>query len=115
MQPRYNRRQENTSEVYMKKEIDKGMSAIVLIGLAVVWLIYLLVTQISPQLAFGIGIAKTVMLSLTYLVLLYNAWGWSENIIIRILFIAVTAFLIFCAVAQYIPGFEMGKIPPIGL
>ena len=31
MQPRYNRRQENTSEVYMKKEIDKGMSAIVFI------------------------------------------------------------------------------------
>ncbi len=99
----------------MKKEFDKPMSAIVLIGLAVVWLIYFLVTQFSPQLAFGIGIAKTVMLCITYLVLLYNAWGWSENIIIRIVFIAITAFLVFCAIAQYIPGIEMGKIPPIGL
>lgn len=99
----------------MKKELDKSISALVLVGLAVVWLIYFLVTQIDPSLAFGIGIAKNVMLGLTYLVLLYNAWGWSENLLIRLVFVAITAFLIFCVVAQYIPEINMGSIPTIGL
>lgn len=107
--------EEILKEVLMKKEIDKTMSAIVLIALAVVWLIYFLVTQFSPELSFGIAIAKNVLLCLTYLVLLYNAWGWSENIIIRIVFLAITAFLIFCVIAQYIPAINMGSIPSIGL
>lgn len=99
----------------MKKEIDKSISALVLVGLAVVWLIYFLVTQFSPELSFGIAIAKNVMLCLTYLVLLYNAWGWSKNIIVRLVFVAITAFLIFCVVAQYFPNIQMGNIPSIGL
>lgn len=99
----------------MKREIDKPISALVLIALAVVWLIYFIVTQVSPELSFGIAIAKNVILCLTYLVLLYNAWGWSENIIIRIVFLVITAFLIFCVVAQYIPNINMGGLPAIGL
>lgn len=99
----------------MKKELDKSISALVLVGLAVVWLIYFLVTQINPELAFGIGIAKNVMLGLTYLVLLYNAWGWSKNLLIRLVFVAITGFLIFCVVAQYLPNINMGSIPTIGL
>ena len=99
----------------MKKELDKGMAALVLAGLAVVWLIYLLVAEFSPGLTFGVGIAKTVILCLPYLVLLYNAWGWSDKLIFRILFLITTAFLIFCAIAPYIPGIDMGNLPLIGL
>lgn len=99
----------------MKKEIDKALSAIVLVGLAVIWLIYFFVAEFAADYAYGIGIARNVMLGLTYLVLLYNAWGWSRNIIIRILFLAITGFLIFCIVAQYIPSLNLGSIPTIGL
>ena len=99
----------------MKREIDKPISALVLIALAIVWLIYFIVTQVSPELSFGIGIAKNVILCLTYLVLLYNAWGWSENFLVRIVFLVITAFLIFCVVAQYIPNIKMGGLPAIGL
>lgn len=96
-----------------KKALDKFLSAVVLIAFAVIWLIYLCVAQIDPTVASYIGIAKNVMLVLTYLVLLYNALGFSKNIIIRLVFVAIAGFLIFCVIAQYIPALNLGKIPTI--
>lgn len=102
----------------MKKELDKTISAIVLAALAVIWLILLITSHcgVSDGVMRGIGIAKDVILGLVYFVLLYNAWGWSENIIVRIIFLVIFLFLVFCIVGQYFPAiFPTLPIPYIRL
>ena len=104
----------------MRKEIDKSISAIVLAALAVIWLILLITSHVTAdavngeQIMRGIGIAQSVILGLTYFVLLYNAWGWSNNIIVRIVFLVVFLFLVFCIIGQYFPAI-FPRVPAIRL
>lgn len=79
-----------------KKELDKGLSALVLIGFAVIWIIRLCMgNDVSAGVERGMDIAMSVMLILTYLVLLYNAWGSTGNLIFKLVYLVVAAFLIF--------------------
>lgn len=98
-------------ELKVKKELDKGLSAIVLIALAVIWILLFFFAEFANTNMAWILIAKDVILGLTYLVLLYNAWGWSRNFILRILFVVIVGFLIFCLVAKYIPALPLQDIP----
>lgn len=98
-----------------RKELDKGLSALVLLGFTVLWIIRLCMGDgISEGVAHGMAIAMSVMLILTYIVLLYNAWGSTRNLIIRLVFLAIAGFLIFFVIAGWIP--ELGNIglPSIG-
>ena len=98
-----------------KKELDKGLSALVLIGFAVIWIIRLCMgNDVSAGVERGMDIAVSVMLILTYLVLLYNAWGSTGNLIFKLVYLVVAAFLIFFVVAGWIPELGNVKIPAIG-
>lgn len=98
----------------MKKGLDKGISALVLLAFAVLWIIRLCMgTGVNPNVARGMSIAMSVMLILTYIVLLYNALGWSESWIIRLVFIVIAGFLIFFVIANWIPSLQ-NFIPSIG-
>lgn len=98
-----------------KKELDKGLSALVLLGFTVLWIIRLCMgANISDGLARGMEIAMSVMLILTYIVLLYNAWGSTKSLIIRLVFLAIAGFLIFFVIAGWIPELANIGIPSIG-
>lgn len=98
-----------------KKELDKGLSALVLIGFAVIWIIRLCMgNNVSESVDNGMSIAMSVMLILTYLVLLYNAWGSTKSLILKLVFLVIAAFLIFFVVAGWIPELGNVKIPAIG-
>lgn len=92
----------------MKKEFDKGLSALILLTLAVMWSVSLIVTycNVPVDVTYGLRITRDVIQCLMILVVLYNALGWSSNFIVKIVFIAIALFSIFCTVFQYIPGFE---------
>lgn len=100
----------------MKKEIDKIISALILISFCVIWIIRLAVAgNITPEAQTGISIAMNVMLILTYFVLLYNAWGAFDSVIFKIIFFVIALFLVLCVVATWIPAIsEFLKIPMIG-
>lgn len=90
----------------MKKELDKSLSALVLVAYAALWALYWIVGSI-PNVPSGvltaISIIRDVALCLMYFIVLYNALGWSGNLIVKLVFCAIALFLIFCAVAKYIP------------
>lgn len=97
-----------------KKEIDKGLSALVLLGFTVLWIIRLCMgTNVNPDVSYGMAIAMSVMLILTYFVLLYNAMGWTKNIIFRLIFLVITGFLVFFVIASWVPSLQ-GILPSIG-
>ena len=100
----------------MKKELDKIVSALVLIGFCTLWIIRLcLGSEIGEDVANGMGIAMNVMLILTYFVLLYNAWGAFDSFLFTIIFLVIAAFLILCVVAGWVPAIrELLKLPTIG-
>ena len=100
----------------MKKEIDKIISALVLLGFAAIWIVRLcLGDTISEPVNANISFAMNVMLILTYLVLLYNAWGAFDSFLFKIIFLVIAAFLILCVVAGWIPAVkEFLKLPSIG-
>lgn len=98
-----------------KKEIDKGLSALVLLGFTVLWIIRLCMgANIADNVAYGMSIAMSVMLILTYIVLLYNAWGATKSLIIRLVFLVIAGFLIFFVIAGWIPELGSIGIPFIG-
>lgn len=103
----------------MRKKIDWTMSVIVLVAYALLWAVqwimaYCAVPDWVPQ---AIRITRTVVLCLMYLIVLYNAWQWTGNWILRILFIGLTAFLIATALMSYVPAiytfFTSNGIPPM--
>lgn len=87
------------------KKIDKTLSVIILIAYAVLWVIsWIMAYNSVPQAVItGMGITRTVVLCLMYLVVLYNALGWTENWILRIVFIGLALFLIASAIAIRVP------------
>ncbi|MBQ8373953.1 MAG: hypothetical protein IJX98_00060 [Clostridia bacterium] len=100
----------------MKKEIDKIISALVLLGFAALWIIRLcLGDSVNDDVKYGMSIAMNVMLILTYLVLLYNAWGAFDSFLFKLVFLVIAAFLILCVVAGWIPAVkEFLQLPAIG-
>ncbi len=98
-----------------RKEIDKGISALVLLGFTVLWIIRLCMgSGVSENVAYGMSIAMSVMLILTYIVLLYNAWGATKSLLIRLVFLVIAGFLIFFVIAGWIPELQNIGIPAIG-
>ncbi len=100
----------------MRREIDKIISALILISFCVIWIIRLaLAGNISPEANNGISIAMNVMLILTYFVLLYNAWGAFDSALFKIIFLVIALFLILCVVAGWVPAIkDFLKLPTIG-
>ena len=100
----------------MKKEFDKTISALVLIGFAVIWIIrFALGEAITPAANQGMSIAMNVMLICTYFVLAYNAWDALDSFLFKIIFAVIAGFLILCVVAGWVPAIrEFLKLPTIG-
>lgn len=91
-----------------KREIDQLMSVIALLLYATIIVIkWIMVYQeVSPSAIKAIDIISTIILCLIFLVLLYNALGWTNNFIFKIVFIIITLFLIASAIAVRIPSVQ---------
>lgn len=87
------------------RKIDQFLSVIVLLLYAVIIAIkWVLVYRNVPAGAIkAVDIIGTIVLCLMFLVVLYNACGWTNNIILKIVFAAITLFLIASAIAIKIP------------
>ena len=100
----------------MKNNLDKIFSALVLIGFCTLWVLRLcLGDNIGPNVAKGMSIAMNIMLILTYLVLLFDAWLAFDSNLFKLIFLVIAAFLILCVVAGWIPALkDFIKLPTIG-
>lgn len=92
----------------MRKKLDWTMSVIVLIAYAALWAVYWIMAynDVPEWVLTAISITRTVALCLMYCVVLYNAWQWSESLILRIVFVALTLFLITSAIVGYVPAIQ---------
>lgn len=88
------------------KKLDRTLSVIILIAYAVLWIIsWIMAYNSVPEgVITGMAITRTVVLCLMYFVVLYNAVGWTQSWILRILFIALALFLIASAIAIRVPA-----------
>ncbi len=91
-----------------ERKIDQLLSVIVLLLYAVIIAIkWIMVYQdVSPNAIKAISIISTIILCLMFLVVLYNALGWTDNLILKIVFIAIALFLIASAIAVRVPSVE---------
>ncbi|MDE7164942.1 MAG: hypothetical protein K2O04_05930 [Clostridiales bacterium] len=87
------------------KKLDKTLSVIILIAYAVLWVIswIMVYNNVPESVLTGMAITRTVVLCLMYFVVLYNALGWTESWILRIVFIGLALFLIASAIAIQVP------------
>ncbi|MDE6293003.1 MAG: hypothetical protein K2L88_00070 [Clostridiales bacterium] len=87
------------------KKLDKTLSVIILIAYAVLWVISWIMAynNVPEAVITGMAITRTIVLCLMYFVVLYNALGWTENWILRIVFIGLALFLIASAIAIRVP------------
>lgn len=91
-----------------EREIDKTISVLILVAFAVMWAIYWIIAyvpNVPAGVVKGVAITRDVVQCLMYLVVLYNALGSTSNIILKIVYIAIALFLIFCVIAGYVPAF----------
>lgn len=90
----------------MKNKLDRVLSVIILLAYAVlVALSWVLGYQSLPSWVMDMmAILRTVVMCLMFLVVLYNACGWTENWVLRIIFIVLTAFLIASAISVRVPA-----------
>ncbi len=101
------------------RKIDQFLSVIVLLLYAVIITIkWIMFYQNVPESAIrAVDIISTIILCLMFLVVLYNALGWTNSIIMKIIFIAIALFLIASAIAMQVPEvrsfFENNNIPMI--
>ena len=88
------------------RKIDQFISIIVLALYAVIIAIkWVMVYQNVPATAIkAMDIISTIILCLMILVVLYNACGWTNSIILRRVFIVIARFLIASAIAVRIPA-----------
>lgn len=91
-----------------EKKIDQFLSAIVLILYAVIIAIkwVMVYREVSPSAIHAIDIIRTIILCLIFLVLLYNACGWTDNIILKLIFLAIALFLIATAISVQVPSVQ---------
>lgn len=100
------------------KKLDKTVSVVILVAYAVLWIISWIMAynHVPDGVITGMNITRTVVLCLMYFVVLYNALGWTQSWILRIVFIALAAFLIASAIAVRVPSvyeviFQKNNIP----
>ena len=91
-----------------ERKIDQLLSVFVLVLYAVIIAIkWVMVYQNVPEAALrAIDIIRTIVLCLMFIVVMYNACCWTDNIILKIIFIVVTAFLIASAISVQIPSVQ---------
>lgn len=105
----------------MKKDrkLDQFLSVIViLLYAAVITIKWIMVYQpVSEQAINAVSIIKTIIQCLMICVVLYNALGWTDSFIVKIVFIAVALFLIVSTVLVWVPeigaAFNKWNIPAI--
>lgn len=91
------------------RKLDQFLSVIVLLLYVVIvtikWILAYNV-NIDPNAVKAVGYIGTVIQCLLLIIVCYNACGWTDSFIIKIIFIALTVFLITTAIVQYIPVVE---------
>lgn len=87
------------------KKLDRTLSVIILITYAALWVISWIMaySSVPEGVISTMAIIRTVVLCLMYVVVLYNALGWTNNLILRIVFIGLALFLIASAIAIRVP------------
>lgn len=91
-----------------ERKIDQLLSVIAICLYAVIIGIkWVMVYQDVPANALrAMDIIRTIVLCIMFLVIMYNACGWTDSLILKIIFVAVTAFLIASSVAMQIPSVQ---------
>lgn len=91
-----------------ERKIDQLLSVIVICLYAVIIAIkWIMVYQNVPDSAIrAMDIIRTIVLCLIFLVVFYNACGWTDNLIIKIVFLVITLFLISSAIAVQVPSVQ---------
>lgn len=89
----------------MKKKLDWTLSVIILVAYAALWIVswIMMYTDVPATVIKAMSIVRTVVLCLMYLVVLYNALCWTNNWLLRIVFIGLALFLIASAIAMQVP------------
>lgn len=101
------------------RKFDQFLSVIVLLLYAVIITIkWIMIYQEVPQGAItAIDIIQKIIQCLVIVVLLYNALGWTDSWILKIVFIVIAAFLLVTSFAGYIPqvktALENWNVPSI--
>lgn len=87
------------------RKIDHLLSVIVLCLYAVIITIkWIMVYQnVNASVITALNIIGTVILCLMFLVVMYNACCWTDNIALKIVFIVIALFLIASAIAMRVP------------
>lgn len=92
------------------KKFDQFLSMLILLAYAILvglsWVLMYL--DLEPWVMNTMDIMRTSVLCAMFVVVAYNACGWTDSWMMRIIFIALTAFLIATAVAIRVP--EVAKI-----
>lgn len=88
-----------------ERKIDQLLAMITLVLYAVIITIkWIMVYQdVSEGAIKAISIIGTIVQCLMFTVLMYNAVGWTGNIILKIVFIAIALFLIASSIAVQVP------------
>ncbi len=91
-----------------ERKIDQFLSVIVLLLYVVVITIkWIMIYNSVPDAAVtAISIIGTVIQCLMICVVLYNALGWTGNIIFKIIFIIVAAFAIVSSILVWVPAIK---------
>lgn len=89
----------------MRKKLDWTLSVIILAAYAVIWGVSWIAAyaELPEWVARAISITRLAVLCLMFCVVLYNALCWTDNWVLKILFILLTAFLIASAIAMQVP------------
>ena len=100
----------------MGREIDKILSALILLAFCALWVIRLcLGDSMSESVVNGMSIAMSIMLILNYFVLMFNAWGAFDSKLFKIIFLVISGFLVLCVVAGWVPVIrDFIRLPYIG-
>ena len=88
------------------RKLDQFLSVIVILLYVVIVVIKWILAyniDIDPNAIKAVGYIGTAIQCLMLIIVCYNACGWTDSFIIKIVFIALTLFLITTAVVQYIP------------
>lgn len=90
------------------RKIDQLMSVVVLILYTVIIAIKWIMAyqDVSASALKAIDVISTIVLCLIFLVVLYNALGWTDKLVLKIVFIVITAFLIASAIAVQVPSVQ---------
>lgn len=101
------------------RKIDHLLSVLVLCLYAVIIAIkWVMVYQdVGATAMTAIDIIRTIVLCLIFLVVLYNACCWTDNLILKLVFLVIALFLIASAIAIQVPAvkefFTANNIPLI--